>query len=93
MAPSSRRISTMTAAASRPASRARSQPASVCPARVSTPPGWAISGNTWPGCTKSPGLASGATAVRIVSARSAAEMPVVTPRAASIETVKLVVWR
>ena len=40
-----------------------------------------------------PGLASGATAVRIVSARSAAEMPVVTPRAASIETVKLVVCR
>ena len=36
------------------------------------------------------GLASGAQATRIVCARSAAEIPVVTPLAASIETVKLV---
>ena len=26
-----------------------SQPASVCPARVNTPPGWAITGKIWPG--------------------------------------------
>ena len=37
--PSSLRISTITAAGSSPARRARSQPASVWPARVSTPPG------------------------------------------------------
>src|SRR6185295_17627776 len=43
-----------------------------------------------PGCTRSPGLASAATAARTVRARSAAEMPVVTPSAASIDTVKLV---
>src|SRR3989344_3580310 len=36
------------------------------------------------------GLASGLTAARTVVARSAAEMPVVTPCAASIETVKAV---
>jgi hypothetical protein len=36
------------------------------------------------------GLASFATATWMVRARSAAEMPVVTPSAASIETVKLV---
>ena len=39
------------------------------------------------------GLASLATASRIVFARSAAEIPVVTPVAASIETVKLVECR
>ena len=40
----------------------------------------------------SDGLASGAAATRIVCARSFAEMPVATPCAASIETVKLVPW-
>ena len=55
--PSSLRISTMTAAGSSPASRARSQPASVCPARVSTPPGCAISGKMWPGWRRSSGRA------------------------------------
>ena len=47
----------MTAAGSRPARRARSQPASVCPARVSTPPGCAISGKMWPGWRRSLGCA------------------------------------
>ena len=47
--PSSRMISHSTAAGVRPARRARSQQASVCPARTSTPPGCAISGKTWPG--------------------------------------------
>ena len=39
MMPSSLSTSTMTPAGSNPASLARSQPASVCPARVNTPPG------------------------------------------------------
>ena len=90
MEPSSFRISSIIAAGSKPARRTRSQPASVCPARVSTPPGWALSGNTWPGCCRSSGFASGATATRIVRARSWAELPVVIPRAASMERVKLV---
>ncbi len=70
--------------------RARSQPASVCPARTRTPPGSALTGKMCPGWTMSVGLASAATAARTVRARSAAEMPVVTPSAASIETVKFV---
>ena len=44
----------------------------------------------WPGCTRSAALASRATAACTVRARSAAEMPVVTPVAASMETVKAV---
>ncbi len=90
MVPSAFMISHSTAAGVSPASSARSQHASVCPARASTPPGCAISGNTWPGCTMSDGFAPGAAATRIVCARSCAEMPVDTPCAASIETVKLV---
>ncbi len=90
MVPSSLRISTITDAGANPPSRARSQPASVWPARTSTPPGWAISGKTWPGCTKSLGSASRRTAARMVVARSAADIPVVTPAAASMDTVKLV---
>src|SRR5688572_24371496 len=46
-----------------------------------------------PGCRKSRGCACGATAAWIVRARSCAEMPVVTPSAASIEIVKFVVCR
>ncbi len=91
--PSSFSTSTITAAGSKPASRARSQPASVWPARVSTPPGRAISGNTWPGWRRSSGRASVATAARTVRARSCAEMPVVTPSAASMLTVKFVPCR
>src|SRR3954463_1726613 len=93
MLPSSRMISQSTAAGVRPARRARSQQASVCPARTSTPPGWAMRGNTWPGCTISSGRASGAAATFTVSARSCAEIPVEMPSAASMETVKLVPWR
>src|SRR5437879_1906022 len=93
MPPSSRMISHSTAAGESPARRARSQQASVCPARTSTPPGCAMSGNTWPGWTMSSGLASGAAATLMVSARSCAEMPVEMPSAASIEVVKLVPWR
>src|SRR3569833_539339 len=64
MLPSSLSISTITAEGSNPARRARSQPASVWPARVSTPPGCAMSGKMWPGCTRSSARASRATAAR-----------------------------
>src|SRR5512134_1448279 len=93
IAPSSFMTSHSTAAGVRPARRARSQQASVWPARTSTPPSWAMSGNTWPGCTMSSARASRAAATLMVSARSAAEMPVAMPSAASIDTVKLVPWR
>ena len=92
MVPSSFMISQITAAGLRPARRARSTPASVCPVRSSTPPGRAISGKTWPGCTRSSGRDSGSIATWMVCARSAAEMPVVTPSRASTETVNAV-WR
>src|SRR6185369_14762488 len=88
--PSGFMISQMAAAGVRPASSARSHPASVCPARTSTPPFWAITGKMCPGCTMSSGFACLAVAARMVRARSAAEMPVVTPLAASIETVNAV---
>src|SRR3990170_5280452 len=91
--PSSRMISHSTAAGVRPARRARSQQASVCPARTSTPPGWATSGNTCPGCTMSAEVDLSDEAILMVNARSAAEMPVAMPSAASIDTVKLVPWR
>ena len=91
--PSSFMISQITAAGVRPAMRARSQPASVWPARISTPPSCACSGKTWPGCTRSRGFAFAATAAWMVRARSAAEMPVVTPSAASIDTVNAVPCR
>ncbi len=83
-------ISQITDAGSKPAKRARSQPASVCPARCNTPPGCAMSGKICPGWTISAGLACAATAVWMVCARSAAEIPVVMPSAASIDKVKFV---
>ena len=69
---------------------AKSQPASVWPARISTPPSTACNGKIWPGCTKSLALAFLATAACTVRARSAADIPVVTPSAASIDTVNAV---
>ena len=86
--PSSFMTSQITPAGVRPASRARSTAASVWPVRSSTPPGLDLSGKTWPGWTRSRGRAAGSIATWIVRARSAAEMPVVTPSRASIETVK-----
>ena len=83
-------ISQITPAGTSPAMRARSTEPSVWPARRSTPPATALSGKMCPGRTRSSGRASGAMAARIVVARSAAEMPVVTPRRASMETVKAV---
>ena len=70
--------------------RAISTAASVYPGRTSTPPFLARSGKTCPGRARSWGRVRGSTAVRIVVARSAAEIPVVTPRRASIETVNAV---
>src|SRR3954449_3507094 len=75
-----------------PASRARSIDASVWPVRSSTPPGRALSGLTCPPLTMSCGPLAGSTAVRIVCARSAALIPVVTPSRASMVTVNGVWW-
>ena len=80
-------ISQITPDGLRPASRARSTAASVWPARSSTPPDLALSGKMWPGWTMSRGVAFGSIATWIVRARSCAEIPVVTPCRASIETV------
>ena len=90
ISPSSFKISQMTEAASKPASAAKSLPASVWPARTNTPPLTAANGKIWPGLTMLFALAFLATAACIVVARSAAEIPVVTPLAASIEIVKFV---
>ena len=73
-----------------PARRETSTAASVWPARTSTPPGRATSGKTWPGETMASALLALSIATAMVRARSAAEMPVVTPSRASIETVKAV---
>ncbi len=73
-----------------PARRARSIAASVWPVRSSTPPSFAFSGKMWPGCTRSRGRDCGSMATWIVWARSCAEMPVVMPSRASIDTVNAV---
>ena len=88
--PSSFMISQTTPAGVRPARRARSTAASVCPtARARRRLGRAA-GRRAPGCTRSCGVEVGSIATWIVRARSAAEMPVVTPSRASIETVNAV---
>ena len=86
--PSSFITSQITPDGLRPARRARSTAASVWPVRSSTPPGLAFKGKMWPGWTRSRGDDCGSIATWIVRARSAAEMPVVTPSRASIVTVK-----
>ena len=88
--PSSFITSQITPAELRPASRARSTAASVWPARSSTPPRRARSGNTCPGSTRSSRPFDGSIATWIVRARSWAEMPVEMPSRASIETVNAV---
>src|SRR6059058_5548657 len=72
--------------------RAGQTEASVCPARTSTPPWRARSGKMWPGRARSCGLVFGSMAVRMVTARSEALMPVVTPTRASMDSVKAVPW-
>ncbi len=64
--------------------------ASVWPVRSSVPPSFAFSGKMCPGWTRSPGPECGSIATWTVRARSWAEIPVVTPSAASIEIVKAV---
>ena len=91
--PSSFMISQITPDGFSPASRAMSTAASVWPARTSTPPSRARSGKTWPGVAMSCGPERGSIATATVRARSCAEMPVVTPSRASIETVKAVSCR
>ena len=88
--PSSSMTSQMTPAGVRPASRARSTDASVCPVRSSTPPGLAFSGKTWPGCTRSAAVVAGSTATWIVCDRSPAEMPLLMPSRASMDSVNAV---
>ncbi len=73
--------------------RAMSTAASVWPARTSTPPSRATSGKTCPGAVRSLAPIASSIATAMVRARSCAEMPVVTPSRASIETVKAVPWR
>ena len=84
----------MTPAGYSPASRARSMLASVWPTRCSTPPGRARKGKTCPGRRRSLGTVDGSIATRMVAARSAAEIPVVTPKraAASMLIVNAVSW-
>ena len=91
MLPSSFMISTITPAGLKPAKRAKSIAASVCPVRRKTPPCLAVRGNICPGRASSCGLVSSFTKAKIVLARSAAEMPVVTPLPfKSTDTVKAV---
>jgi len=86
-------ISQITAAGSSPAMRHRSTDPSVWPALASTPPSRARSGKTWPGVHSSEGWQPVRAAVRIVWARSWAEMPVEMPSRASTLTVKAVPYR
>ena len=90
--PSGWSTSHSTPAGYRPASRARSTVASVCPARLRTPPCCAISGKTWPGIRMSSGRRSGSAIDRTVAARSNALVPVVVRPCTSIETANAVPW-
>ena len=64
--------------------------ASVWPERISTPPSLAISGNTWPGRTKSAAPLLPLASARTVLVRSSAEIPVVSPWRTSTDTVNAV---
>ena len=90
MPPESSTTSHSTPTGARPARRARSTDASVCPARLSVPPGRARSGKMWPGRLKAPGPTVWSASARRVRARSAAEIPVEVPSARSTVTVKAV---
>ena len=88
--PSSLASSQITATGGRSARRHRSTAASVWPERINTPPSRAISGNTWPGRTKSDAPMLPLASARTVLARCSAEMPVVRPWRTSTVTVKAV---
>ena len=88
MVPSSFMISQITPAGVSPANTDKSTLASVWPRRSSTPPSRARKGNICPGIAMSVGVVSGAISVLTVTARSSAEIPVVTPCTASTDNVK-----
>ena len=67
--------------------------ASVWPALTKLPPSLATSGNTWPGVTISSCPLLTLVATEIVCALSCADIPVVTPSRASIDTVNAVSCR
>ena len=85
--PSSFMTSQITADSVNPANLHKSVLPSVWPVRDKTPPGTALTGKICPGETISLALALALEATAMVLARSAAEIPVVIPVAASIETV------
>ena len=86
--PSSFITSHITADSVNPANLQRSVLPSVCPARDKTPPGKALTGKICPGETISLAFALALEATATVLDRSAEEIPVDIPYAASIETVK-----
>ena len=92
MVPSSFWISQITAAGSHPAKRAKSTPASVCPARLSTPPLRARNGKIWPGRANDLNDNVESDNPRSVAARSAALIPVVVPSMMSTVSVNAVRW-
>lgn len=79
--------SAITPTGSLPASRQNSTAASVCPARVLTPPSRACSGTIWPGFRNVSFLAFGSARRLHVKLLSCALIPVVVPSAASIVIV------
>ena len=83
-------ISQITPAGIRPARRARSTAASVWPTRSSTPAAAGLEREHVAGLDELARAGLGSIATWIVRARSAAEIPVLTPERASIETVKAV---
>ena len=91
MLPSSFIISTITPAGCKPAKRAKSIAASVCPVLLRTPPSLAINGKICPGLAKSCAFVSLLVSDKTVLARSPADIPVVTPfPLKSTETVNAV---
>src|SRR5712692_4672708 len=90
MVPSAFMSSVITPAGYTPARIARSTAASVCPARVSTPPSAARRGKVCPGDEKSGALAATSRTLRMVAARSCAEAPVVVTSLASMLTLNAV---
>ena len=91
MVPSSLMISQQRPHSFSPASFIRSTVASVCPARLRTPPSLASSGNICPGLRKSSGFAPSSTVFTAVKDLSNAEIPVVVSTW-SMDTVKAVEW-
>ena len=87
--PSSSMISQHTPHSFNPASFIRSTVASVCPFLSNTPPSFATSGNTCPGCLKSAGFELSSQQLIIVYDLSAADIPVVV-LTWSMETVNAV---